>query len=387
MDGIVSPQTDSLLQPYLLASDEFEADRLLADLLVNHAAPRIARIVKSCIGLPDAWGTRNGSGEWQDVEDVVSEAIVNVLDRLRRLKDPLDRESISDFMGYVAVVTRHTCDNYLRLRYPNRTRLRSRLRYVLTYSSEFAIWKQPDENLVCGFSNWRDRRSAVPAGWTNQALMDVARFIKCERTDDLKKLLCATFTGAQAPIDLNDVVTLAAEILGVSDEPVSIADYMDSADVGLADDFNDPLDVIAQRLLLRRIWKEIVQLPLKQRVSLLLAVKDEDRTSIAVLLTEIRIASVSEIGAAVGMTVNEFARLLPELPLSDMAISKRLGVSRQQILNGRYMGRLQLRAKVNSGHTERTREKPSYKQRNKSLSHKNGQPGAVRRHQRSHFQM
>ncbi len=355
VDGILSPQWDSMLLPFLLASDESEADNQLKHLLVDVAVPVIKPIVRSSIGTRDAQGKRRH--ESQDVEDVTSETVVRLLDTLRGLRRQAGGVNISNFINYVIIITHHACDTYLRFKYPNRTRLARALRYAMNRSRQFATWREPDGRWVCGLAQWRSQRSVVQPGWVNQALMEPDRFIKWENTGDIDELLRATFNGAQAPLDIDDVVILAADILKVTDEPVSIADYLRSNHASLAVEFDDPVDTAAQRLLLERVWKWIVSLPLKQRISLLLAAKDETKTSIAVLLTEIRVASLGEIGGAVGMSTDAFVRLLPELPLSDSAIGKRLNIGRRKIQSSRLSGRRRLKRQLKSDKDEKTCER------------------------------
>ncbi len=358
MDGILSPQWDSVLLPFLLTSDESEADNQLRHLLVDVAVPVIKPIVRSSIGRWDLQGRRNH--ESQDVEDVISETVVRVLDTLRGLRRSSAGPSISNFIHYVTIVAHHACDTYLRFKYPNRTRLARALRYAMNRSRHFATWREPNGRWVCGLAQWHNERGVVRPGWVNQAFMEPDRVIKWENTGDIDELLWATFNGSQAPLVIDDVVSLAAEILKVTDDPVSMADYLRSNHAGLAVEFDDPVDTAAQRLLLEHVWKWIVSLPLKQRISLLLAAKDETKTSIAVLLAEVRVASLEDIGGAVGISIDDFVLLLPKLPLSDAAIGKRLNVSRRKIKSSRLSGRRRLRRQLKSEKDEETRERAPY---------------------------
>jgi N-acyl-L-homoserine lactone synthetase len=72
------------------------------------------------------------------------------------------------------------------------------------------------------------------------------------------------------------------------------------------------------------------------------------RTSITVLLSEIQIASIREIAQAVGMSTSEFVRVFQELPLDDNSISKRLSVSRQQVISYRLSARRRLDRRMKS---------------------------------------
>ncbi len=95
------------------------------------------------------------------------------------------------------------------------------------------------------------------------------------------------------------------------------------------------------RALLGRLWTEIVALPLRQRIALLLNLRDDggDGLSLAPLLG---IAGMREIAEQLEMPALELAALWSRLPLSDDEIAQRLSVSRQQVVNLRKSARARL---------------------------------------------
>ena len=62
----------------------------------------------------------------------------------------------------------------------------------------------------------------------------------------------------------------------------------------------------------------------------------------ATLFALVGVASLSRIAEALGMTVQELAAVWHSLPLDDLTIAARLGVSRQQVINARKSARLRL---------------------------------------------
>jgi len=336
---------DGVLLPFLQASNEPEAELLLAHLLAEHAEPVINGIVKSAFGRSTASSeVAREYRDTQDVEDIVGEVNTKVLDRLRRLKSAPHENVISDFRGYVAVAAHNACHTYLRGKYPNRTRLKNKLRHLLSHHSEFAAWESMSGEWICGFSSWKTQ--GVPPlniGWINQARMDPGRYVDVGSPDNTIGLLRAIFKGAQAPIRVEDLVSLAADILNVRDRPAGSKFDADSQRVkNLAGRRVDPIDEAGQRLYLERVWKEVVQLPLPQRVALLLGLRDEERRSVTILLSDIRITTFRQIAEVVGMSAIEFANIVKDLPLDDQAIAKRLGASRQQVISYRLSARRRL---------------------------------------------
>jgi hypothetical protein len=138
-------------------------------------------------------------------------------------------------------------------------------------------------------------------------------------------------------------VSLVGEILRIADHPdgneVQL-EYLKPSD--LPGYCIDPVQEQGQRQYLRRLWDEIVQLPLRQRLTLMLSVRDDGHSSVMLIFSEICVVPFREIAQAAGMSASEFAQILGNMPLNDNAISKRLGVTRQQVIDYRQSARRRL---------------------------------------------
>jgi DNA-directed RNA polymerase specialized sigma24 family protein len=97
-----------------------------------------------------------------------------------------------------------------------------------------------------------------------------------------------------------------------------------------------------RRIWLRDLWREIRQLPPRQRAALVLGLRDEQGGSAAVLLPLTGTASIRDIAEALQLPAERFARLWNRLPLDDAAIAELLGRSRQQVINLRKAARERL---------------------------------------------
>src|SRR5581483_9721236 len=139
---------DVLLQEYAECADGERAELLLETLVVEHAQPGIRKIVRYKLAF-------QGATEAQDVEDVSSEVLIELLSRLRGMKVEGRAEAIGAFSGYTAVAAYHACNEYLRRKYPNRHRLKTRLRYLLSNEKGFAIWEAGNSVWMCGFGRWQ----------------------------------------------------------------------------------------------------------------------------------------------------------------------------------------------------------------------------------------
>jgi len=96
---------------------------------------------------------------------------------------------------------------------------------------------------------------------------------------------------------------------------------------------------LVYRSALLEVWREIELLPPRQRAALLLGLRDDNGSATASLLILLQIATFDELAAAVELAREELAAIWDQLPLPDMAIAGRLGLTRQQVINLRKSAR------------------------------------------------
>ncbi len=93
---------------------------------------------------------------------------------------------------------------------------------------------------------------------------------------------------------------------------------------------------------LRRLWRELLQLPVRQRAALLLNLRDAEGHGMIATLPLTGVATMREIAAALEMPAVEFAALWRDLPLEDRRIAELLAITRQQVINLRKCARERL---------------------------------------------
>jgi DNA-directed RNA polymerase specialized sigma24 family protein len=340
---------DALLLPYIHAKQEADSDPLLAALLVEHIEPVIRRVIRSKLraGL-DHQGRVSTN---QDAEDLYNETLVQLLARFKELKTNPKDKVISDLRGYVAVVSYHTCYEYLRLKYPRRHNLKNKLRYLLTHQSSLALWENEGGDLIGGFAAWRGRTTAQTRSDRLRQLLNnpsAALEFAALRGDfqaaNPADLIAAIFNHTNHPVELDDLVGIVAALWGVKDnvERSRAGDEEIDPFAVLADRGPDVATEVEQRFFLKWLWEEICLLPVRQRIALLLNLKDEQGAGVAALLPIAGVATLRRIAAALEMEAEEFAHLWPRLPLDDAGIADLLGCSRQQVINFRKCARERL---------------------------------------------
>ncbi|MGH9832338.1 MAG: hypothetical protein ACREBD_06765 [Blastocatellia bacterium] len=354
----VSPQPDALLLPYLHAAYEADSERLLAALVSEYVEPVIRQVIRAKLRV--RFDHRGRASHNPDAEDLYSETLVQLLARLKECKASPDDKAIGNLRSYVAVLSYHTCYEYLRLKYPQRHNLKNRLRYLLTHQPGLALWENESGDLLSGFATWREQIKAQTRNDRLRQLLDDPRAaLQSEaprggfQRASLADLAAAAFNYANHPIELDDLVGIVAGLWGIKDRAEQAALREEGADpfARLAEPRADAAAEVDHRLFLKWLWEEICQLPVRQRMALLLNLRDEQGGGVAALLPVTGIATLRQIAAAMEMAGEEFARLWPRLPLDDANIAGLLGVTRQQVINLRKCARERLarRMKASEG--------------------------------------
>ena len=296
-----------------------EASRAAAlEALVARAAPLIEAILSRYM---------KAVGSAEDLRDLQATAMLRLVRRLDEVPRG-EKGAIVSFDDFVAMLAFNAANDLLRDRFPARTRLKNRVRYVLKHSERFSSWRSP-AGVVAGSSAWR--------GSSPVAFQET---VELPRDDDVESALAALFERAGAPMLLDDAVDAIAAAWGVAESQV--VSFEPAADEAPAD----------QRDMLIRLWSEIRALRPQQRAALLLNLRDRDSSVIEIFIS-IGAATIDELAAELEMTVEELAALWNSLPLDDNTIAARLGLTRQQVINLRRAARDRLARRLGVGDNSR----------------------------------
>jgi RNA polymerase sigma factor (sigma-70 family) len=321
--GASKQTANEALALFLGATESDDPESLLAALIIDHALPVVKQVVARRLRLTAL----------DHHDDVVSEALATLIARLRVLRrDPEAGAAILDFLAYTATIAGNSVRQHIASRRPERQRLRRRIRMVCTTNPEFEIWETSLGIWLCGAE--RDREVRASAGELEDCRRELASI---RLPKDLAKLVGRIFARVAKPVELNDLVGLCAGLLGISDE---------MQDIGpLEDRVADPSRPIAEHTETQNwllcLWKEIRELPERQRQALLLNLRSPGGAAIG-LLEDLGISGFADLAKAVGMSQTALAEIWDRLPLSDREISAALGIERQQVINLRSAARERL---------------------------------------------
>jgi hypothetical protein len=272
---------------------------------------------------------------------------------------PIERP-IADLAAYAAVVADRVCSAHVRRKWPQRSRLKNRIRYALTRDPSLRVIESRHGEWLCGRSEWPDpwtssgtaRLQQLRAGGRSHAIVAIGR-------DEPGRLalpvLIARLLGfIGGPVDLDDLVSAAADLLGVTDQPPSenaMREESGERSRSAADQTRALPDRLGDRAFLSVVWGEVKQLPVNQRRALLLNLRDDEGHDVASLLPLVGAASLAEVAACLEMSVQAVRALWPGLPMDDLTLAGRLGLSRQQVINLRKSARDRLARRMRGWRT------------------------------------
>jgi len=311
---------DALLEPWLLA-DEEAAEERLADL-IEQAEPIIRRVVAKRL-----------AGSWDDIDDVCSEARLELLLYLRRMKAEPGGRAIGEFSAYVATLATHTCHHYFRRRRPGLARLRKQIRHLLEHDSAFCL-RQDNAAL----SRWPEK---LPRAYPHsvEGMHGSAEGIQGDR--DLGVLLERILESAGGPVAFETLFDMVAALWRIAPDPMASSDRVDPENVPAPTAATAEF-AIDQRRSAADLWREIRALPRPQRVALLFSLRDGPGNSVLYVFPLLGIASLGEIAAALEIGQPELENMWSGLPCDDNTIGRLLGCPRQQVINLRMAARKRL---------------------------------------------
>lgn len=312
---------DPLLASLLRARDDEARRAAIGAVLVTHARPVIERVLAR-------YGGGDGAIGPAEAEDLTATVMLRLVQRLQNLAEDPDW-AIASLADFTATLTFNAVYDVLRRRYPERTRLKNRVRYVLLRDRRFRTWTA-EQGAVCGLASWdaHDNLAELPRpAWKTR------RRVEPERVADAVETL---LVAAGRPVLVDDLVRGLAEEWQVVDKlplPVTPA----AADPARAHSLR-----LETRQYLEGLWREILALRGPQRAALLLNLRDADGGNAAALFILAGIATFDQVAAAMEMPPGRLNELWPSLPLDDLAIAERLGSTRQQVINLRKAARARL---------------------------------------------
>ena len=328
---------DVLLEPLLAAASDAQSEQLLSDLITVHAEPVIKGVIRFKLRLSSYRETQRA-----EADDIYQEVVLQLVAQLQRFRKLPHESPITDLRGIAAVIAHRTCARWLRRQFPERHALKNRLHYLLTRQRGFALWQDQGGKLVAGFDVWQEQKNTTRSLGDLEKLPANVQTLKSDKSQELAESIAGIFNYLGGPIEFDELVSGVAAIQGVSDQPFE----------ALADDDDHAIEPAAaepdqawrteKRMFLQRLWEELRQLPVNQRVALLFNLKDASGFGCITLFPAMGIATMRQLAETLEMSAENLATIWNELPFEDTRIAELLGLKRQQVINARKSGRERL---------------------------------------------
>jgi hypothetical protein len=323
----------------LNSSAELQTEALLADLITARVQPVIEKTLRSKLRV--SFKTTDFSPTNQEALELAGDIKLLLINELRRLKSNPDGKVIYNLDGYVGTMTVNIYRQHLRSKYPQRQRLKSRLRYLLTHHHKFALWER-EGVWVCGFRKDEKATEALDAQTIQAGIVETVNRNNLRDEANIIVLVAAVFDFAKSPVRFDDLLAAVARIQEIKEfrempesEGFSVAD-------GSAFSEDKVLTELELQSRLKTVWTEICALPVRHRAALLLNLKDRAGDPLVKLFPLLRIASIRKIAEILEFAPEEFAAVWNELPWDDLRIGEYLRLTRQQVINLRQSARARL---------------------------------------------
>jgi len=328
------------LSTFLRSANEDVAESALARLLTEIVSPLVRSVIRRRMHV----SLSPNDSKLQNLEacELASDVEIRILTLLRQLKEnPLASHSVNDLEVYVRAVADNVFRQYLRDKYPVRLRLKNKILYVVKHRPALATWSGEDGQTVCGRREWSGRPAAAAkdllAGGDVGSLGSAAGSGSIDDNRRVISIIENVFDTTEAGVLLNHLIEIVSRRLGLSEPIETDIDYAINVESG------ETQGQLIDRIALQEFWGLMRQLPVSQRTALLLNLRDAAGDNLLAFLPILRIASIRDIAATLEMEANGLAAIWNELPLDDNTIAKRLGLSRQQVINLRQSARIMLR--------------------------------------------
>ena len=274
------------------------------------------------------------------LSDLVGDALLSVIERLQRE----DEEPVQNVASYTRQVAQAKLDDHLRKAKPHYWSVQGSVRYICSKDASIMLsWLNGVEvvNLASSTAKAPNARRMERLAGIQADFAGLQRLIgPCSR-DDRAEILHRVLRWSKAPVPLDLVVRTICLAQDPSDYRIQPPGAVEPKDVSPS-----PHVLVSLRAEIQQLWKEVLELPPRQRMALLLNLRGERGENVVLLLPLARVASLQDIAAALEIPVGRLAEIWTDLPLSDEMIATMLGVTIHQVSNLRGAARARLKRRM-----------------------------------------
>ena len=334
-----------LLHRYIDCEGEAPADKLRDRLIEKHVAP-LLRVTLARKALAT-----------EEADQVYSLAMGQIVTHLDRLRTARRQDGIEHFRSYVTQIAENAFSRYLEAKYPERTRLKNQIVYILKHQAGLVAGVGKSGRTLCGLAEWGTPLQEPPLSPRLLALRDdpvgsADRALPDQEASSahLRTLIAVLLFRVGHPIDLETMVGALAVLKNVQDVLPSpgCGEEEDAPETDPADPNVDLEGDVQKRAFLVHLWEEIKRLPFKQRACLLWNMRDTAESNMLDLLVTTRTTRYEEIAQALETPWEAFVALWKKVPLEDKQIAELLQITEGNVRVQRHTARARLQLRMQS---------------------------------------
>src|SRR5262245_56721086 len=339
---------DSTLLAFLQTTDADERARLLSKLILEQAAPSVRQVLRYRLRFYIGKGGRSHTNP--DAEDLYHDVIAKLVKILNEARAQRKNADIKDFRQYATRVAVNACNDYLRSKYPSRTRLKDQVRDTFDQHADFDIWRSEHGEMVCGFAVWRNEMKPCLFSERVRRLEEQPELIRQElfaQMDSQKILLtngiASIFDWVSCPIELDSLVNATAVLLDIKVrqfEPLDDDNGLLSPAATASSSLYD--EILEVRSALQELWDEVCRMPANQRETFIFSFANSKGDDLLSLLFDAGVSTPSQMAEELDMSLDRLMTIWKGMPMRNVDIAVLLGVERQQVNKWRHRAMKQL---------------------------------------------
>jgi RNA polymerase sigma factor (sigma-70 family) len=314
--------------------------QIISELIDIYADPIIKKILNRRLNL--YFNPQRRDITQPEAEDLYQTIVLKLVTCIRNRNIGQGYQNIEEIRNYIAKIAHNVCNDYLRMKYPERNRLKSKLRDLIKRHSSFSCWKA-DDQLLCGYSSWAGGIESTKAALIMRELEENGTLPLVRRSSGkeldklaLSDLLVELFDGCEGPIELERLVHMIASVQGVKDYQKESIDSSATSTHRIANAPGRDYEELETRELLRHLWMEVCDLPRNQRKTFALTSGDHTGESLLHTILREQVVTITQIYNALELNRDELIEIWERLPLDTATAAKQLRTSTHMVAKWRH---------------------------------------------------
>ena len=319
----------------------------MRELILEQAAPVVRQALRRKLRFYAGGGRNSGNPDAEDLYQDVMAKLVRMLQQMQAREAPGEFSEIKDFRQYATRVAVNSCNDYLRLKYPQRTRLKDKVREALDRHGAFAVWRSEQGELICGLAGWDGEPREAMAAERLRALEEQPELLSARQGRSgalpLTQLLLEIFEWVRSPLELERLVGAAAGLLELREHQFESLDEEGSALPQRLSAEGPGFDqILEERATLERLWRELCRLPPNQRDTMIFTFSDSKGDDLLSLLYDAKVVTPAQMAAVIGVSEERMMEIWARMPLGNIDAADLMRVDRHVVNKWRHRARKHL---------------------------------------------